>query len=307
MNIIFAGTPDFSVPTLQMLLDGGYPVCAVYTQPDRPAGRGRQATASPVKQLALQHGLSVRQPVSFKDPGAVDAMRALNADLMVVVAYGLLLPQAVLDAPRLGCVNIHASLLPRWRGAAPIQRALLAGDAETGITLMRIELKLDAGPMLRKASTPIGADETGGELHDRLARIGADTLRQALPDLLAGRMQAEIQDETLVTYAEKLSKAEARIDWQQPASHIERLVRAFNPWPVAETLYQGRQLRIWRARAIQHPPHGEPGSVCVDGSAVDVATADGVLRLDEVQLPGGKRMPVAAFLNAYAVDGVRFE
>lgn len=303
MKIIFAGTPDFAVPTLQMLLDGGHSVCAVYTQLDRPAGRGRQATASPVKQLARQHDLTVLQPKSFEEPGAVVSLQALHADLMVVIAYGLLLPQAVLDAPRLGCVNVHASLLPRWRGAAPIQRALLAGDQKTGVTLMRIELKLDAGPMLCKASTPIGSDETGGELHDRLARIGADTLRDAMPELLEGRLSAEIQDETRVTYAEKLSKQEARIDWNLPAAHIERLVRAFNPWPVAETLYQGQQLRLWRARALVRAPHGEPGSVQVNGRTLVVASGDGVLRLDEVQLPGGKRLAVGAFLNAHDVDG----
>lgn len=305
MTIIFAGTPDFAVPTLQMLLDNGYPICAVYTQPDRPAGRGRHDTASPVKQLAQQHGLRILQPVSFKEAGAIEALQALNADLMVVVAYGLLLPQAVLDAPRLGCVNLHASLLPRWRGAAPIQRALLAGDAETGITLMRIELKLDAGPMLRKAATAIGTNETGGELHDRLAQIGADTLRDALPDLLADRLTAETQDEALVSYASKLSKAEALIDWQQPATQIERLVRAFNPWPVAETRYQGQQLRIWRAKALSDSAQAAPGVTRVNGHNLLVACGTGMLCLEEVQLPGGKRLPVAAFLNAHALDGQR--
>ena len=294
------------MPTLQMLLDGGYPLCAVYTQPDRPAGRGRHNAASSIKQLAQRHYLRVLQPVSFKDVGAVETLQALNADLMVVVAYGLLLPQAVLDAPRLGCINIHASLLPRWRGAAPIQRALLAGDTETGVTLMRIEPKLDAGPMLRKAVTAIGSDETGGGLHDRLARIGADTLRNALPDLLAGRLPVETQDEAQVTYAGKLNKQEARIDWAQPMDRIERLVRAFNPWPVAGTLYQNQQLRIWRAKAMEGTPHGAPGNVSVDGRALLVATGDGVLRLNEVQLPGGKRMAAEAFLNAHAVDGQRF-
>ncbi|BBL72388.1 methionyl-tRNA formyltransferase [Methylogaea oryzae] len=305
MKIIFAGTPDFAVPTLQMLLDNGYPVCAVYTQPDRPAGRGRHAAASPVKQLALQHGLTVMQPASFKEPGALDALRAFDADLMVVVAYGMLLPQAVLDIPRLGCVNNHASLLPRWRGAAPIQRSLLAGDKETGVTLMRIELKLDAGPMLRKAAVAIGADETGGELHDRLAQLGAELLRESLPDLLAERLPGEIQDESLVTYAEKLNKQEARIDWGRPAADIERQVRAFNPWPVAETQYQGQQLRIWRAKALALAAHGQPGTVKVDGRTLLVAAGDGVLRLDEVQLPGGKRMAADAFLNAHNVSGVR--
>ncbi|TAN46992.1 MAG: methionyl-tRNA formyltransferase [Methylococcaceae bacterium] len=302
MKIIFAGTPDFAVPTLQMLLDAGHAPCAVYTQPDRPAGRGRHALASPVKQLALRHGLPVLQPVSFKEPGAVENLQALNADLMVVVAYGLLLPQTVLDAPRLGCVNLHASLLPRWRGAAPIQRALLAGDPQTGVTLMRIELKLDAGPMLKKSVTPIGADETGGELHDRLALLGADLLRTALPDLWAEKLAGEVQQDALVTYAEKLSKQEARIDWTQPAAHLERLVRAFNPWPVAETGFQGKQLRIWRAQALPQSAHGEPGRVTVCGKTMHVATGDGMLRLDEVQLPGGKRLAVEAFLNAHQAD-----
>jgi methionyl-tRNA formyltransferase len=302
MNFIFAGTPEFAVPTLQMLLDNGYPVRAVYTQPDRPAGRGRQATASPVKQLAQRYNLPVLQPGSFKEPGALETLRAFDADLMVVIAYGMLLPQSVLDVPRLGCVNLHASLLPRWRGAAPIQRAVLAGDSHTGITLMRIELKLDAGPMLRKAGTPIGPQESSGELHDRLAQISAATLRDALPDLLAGNLTDEIQDEAEVTYAEKLSKQEALIDWTQPAARIERQVLAFNPWPVAETQYQGRQLRIWRAQAIDNPAQGEPGSMRADGKALYVATGDGELRLDEVQLPGGKRMAASAFLSAHSAD-----
>lgn len=304
MKIIFAGTPEFAVPTLQMLLDSGQAPCAVYTQPDRPAGRGRHALASPVKQLALQHGLPVCQPLSFKEPGAVAELCALNADLMVVVAYGLLLPQTVLDAPRLGCVNLHASLLPRWRGAAPIQRAISAGDAQTGVTLMRIELKLDAGPMLKKSATPIGVDETAGELHDRLALIGADLLRDALPDLLTGSLPGEIQQEAWVTYAEKLHKQEARIDWRQAAVELERQVRAFNPWPVAETLFQGKQLRIWRAKALPQLAQGEPGRVSVVGKSMHVSTGEGVLRLDEVQLPGGKRLAVEAFLNAHPVDQV---
>lgn len=305
MNIVFAGTPEFAVAPLRVLFDHGPQPCAVYTQPDRPAGRGRQLTPSPVKQLALEHGVPVYQPLNFKDAAAIEALRDLQPDLMIVVAYGLILPQAVLDIPRLGCVNIHASLLPRWRGAAPIQRAVLAGDAETGVTLMNIELKMDAGVMLRKAATPIQAGESAGELHDRLSVLGAELLRDVLPDLINGRLSGEVQDEAQVTYAEKLSKAEARIDWTQPAHTIERQVRAFNPWPVAETDYAGATLRIWRAEADAQSLNAEPGRVCVQNKQLWVATGAGRLRLLEVQLPGGKRLSAEAFLNSNDLDGIK--
>jgi methionyl-tRNA formyltransferase len=305
MSLVFAGTPEFAVPPLQRLLDSGYPVRAVYTQPDRPAGRGRVPTPSPVKQLALAHGIAVEQPSSFREPETLQRLRKLQPDLLIVVAYGLLLPQAVLDIPRLGCVNIHASLLPRWRGAAPIQRAILAGDATTGVSLMRIEPKLDAGPVLREAACPILPGETAGELHDRLSLLGAELLLECLPDLLENRLPALIQDETRVTYAEKLSKAEAPIDWNRPAAQIERQVRAFNPWPVAETLFRGETLRLWRAEALPDAADAPPGTVRVRDKHAEVATGGGWLRLLEMQLPGGRRIAAGDFLNAHPLAGVR--
>ena len=229
LRIIFAGTPDFSVPCLRALRDAGHEVVAVYTQPDRPAGRGRKLSPGPVKEVAAALGLPIHQPPTLRDPEAIATLRDLGADLMVVVAYGLLLPQAVLDVPRLGCLNIHASLLPRWRGAAPIQRALLAGDRETGITIMRLEAGLDTGPMLSRQALPIAPDETGGSLHDRLARLGGGLIVEALDRLEAGTARFEPQDDTAATYARKLAKSEALIDWTQPAEALERQVRAFDP------------------------------------------------------------------------------
>lgn len=304
MKILFAGTPQFAVPTLQMLLGSGHELCAIYTQPDRPAGRGQKAKPSPVKQLAQAQGLTVRQPETLKTTQEQEAMLAFGADLLVVVAYGLILPEAVLNIPRLGCVNVHASLLPRWRGAAPIQRAILAGDRETGVTIMFIGPRLDAGPMLCKAACPILPLETAGELHDRLAVLGAQTLRETLPDIDAGRAAPEIQDEALVTYAEKLNKTEAQLDWWLPALELERRVRAFNPWPVAETAYGNTTLRIWRAQALDEVTEGAPGEVRVRGKMLDVVTGQGVLRLLEVQLPGGRRMTAQAFSNAHDLGSV---
>jgi methionyl-tRNA formyltransferase len=306
MNLVFAGTPEFAVPALGRMLEHGWPVCAVYTQPDRPSGRGRTLTPSPVKRLALTHGIPVEQPLSFRDPESLERLRALQPELIVVVAYGMLLPRTVLEIPRLGCVNIHASLLPRWRGAAPIQRAILAGDTETGVCLMRIEPKLDAGPVYREAACPIRAGETAGELHDRLARLGAELLGANLSDLLQGRLPALIQDETRVTYAEKLSKDEAPIDWQHPAVAIERRVRAFNPWPVAETEFRGQILRVWRAEAVAESVDLPPGTVRVRDRQTEVATGAGWLRLLEVQLPGGRRVSAGDFLNAHPLAGVQF-
>jgi len=304
MRIIFAGTPDFSVPVLRALLDSRHEVVAVYAQPDRPAGRGRKLKPGPVKQLAEDSGIPVYQPVSLKDAASQQQLAALRPDLMVVVAYGLLLPQAVLDMPSLGCVNLHASILPRWRGAAPIQRAILAGDSETGVCLMQMEAGLDSGPVLAEVRTPIATDETGGSLHDRLSQLAADLLAEQLDDLAGGHLQPVIQDESQVTYAHKLDKGEASIDWQQDAMAIERRVRAFNPWPVAQAQYEGKSLRIWGARAIDCTG-GLPGAVVAAGKqGIDVACGEGCLRLLEIQLPGGKRLDAAAFLNARDVAGL---
>jgi len=307
MKIIFAGTPEFAVPCLQMLLDSQHEVCAVYTQPDRPAGRGRKLQPSPVKELAVAAGIPVFQPLTMKTSEDLQQISAFNADLMVVVAYGMILTQAVLDTPRLGCINVHASLLPRWRGAAPIQRALMAGDEKTGVTIMQIVRKLDAGDMLHKEECVIGATDTASGLHDKLAALGATGLSKVLEQIEVGTLHPEPQDEALVTYAEKLEKSEAVIDWTKPAAEIALKVRGLNAWPVAQTLYQGNVLRIWQAAEVNDdsPQQLQPGVVRCVGKHMDVATGKGFLRLLEIQLPGGKRMPVQAFLSAHDVNGVK--
>ncbi len=299
LNIVFAGTPEFAANQLQALLDSSHSVVACYTQPDRPAGRGRKLTPSPVKALALSHDIDVYQPTNFKSAEDRQALAELKPDLMVVVAYGLLLPQAVLDIPALGCINVHASLLPRWRGAAPIQRAIAAGDTESGVTIMQMNAGLDTGNMLLKVSTSINPEDTGGSLHDRLAEISGPALIQVLNQLASGPLPGEAQDDSLATYASKLSKEESRINWQQSAQVIDRHIRAFNPWPVAHTQLDDQTIRLWQALPLDSSaPEAAPGTlVQVSKNGIDVATGDGVLRILELQLSGGKRLPVSAILN----------
>ncbi len=297
MRIVFAGTPEFAARHLQALLDAGQSVIAVYTQPDRPAGRGQKLMPSPVKQLALQHGIAVYQPQTLRDPAAQAELAGLQAELMVVVAYGLILPQAVLDLPRLGCINSHASLLPRWRGAAPIQRAVEAGDSESGVTVMQMEAGLDTGPMLLKVSTPIAASDTGGTLHDRLAELGAQAVVQAVDALAAGTLTPEVQDDALATYAHKLNKDEARIDWARPAIELERLIRAFHPWPICHSTLAGEALKIHGARL--GAGRGEPGLILAAGKeGLSVACGEGALLLTRLQLPGGKPLAFADLYNS---------
>ncbi|MGZ8164775.1 MAG: methionyl-tRNA formyltransferase [Methylobacter sp.] len=305
MKIIFAGTPDFAVPALQRLLDSKHEICAVYTQPDRPAGRGRKLHLSPVKELALSAGIPVFQPLTLKTDEDFRQMASFTPNLLVVAAYGMILTQAILDLPKLGCINVHGSLLPRWRGAAPIQRALIAGDEKTGVTIMQVVRKLDAGDMLHKEEYVIGPTDTAGDLYDKLAKLGALGLEKVLTQIEAGTVQPEPQNEALVTYAEKLEKSEAIIDWTQSAVAINRKVRGLFAWPVAQTFYQGNVLRIWQAEAIEDEADTEPGVVRCINKNLDVATGKGVLRLHEVQLPGGKRMPVGAFLSAHNLNGVK--
>lgn len=307
LSLIFAGTPEFSVPALEALIASKHRVIAVYTQPDRPAGRGQQVTMSAVKQCALRHELPVEQPLTLKDPSAVERLAQWSADLMIVVAYGLLLPKNVLETPRLGCVNIHASLLPRWRGAAPIQRAIQAGDKETGVTIMQMDVGLDTGPMLLERVTPIGARETAATLHDRLASIGAEAIVEAIDAIAAGKVTPRAQPQEGATYAAKIRKEEALIDWTKPAVEIDRLVRAFNPWPIAETRWNSQQLRVWEAWPLDAKTSAAPGTVIATSAAgIDVATGDGVLQLTRVQAAGRKAMPAADFLKANRPEGAVF-
>lgn len=308
LRVIYAGTPQFAVPALDALAArSDVEVVAVYTQPDRPAGRGQRLMASPVKARALALGVPVLQPLTLKDAAAQAELAALAADLMVVAAYGLILPQAVLDAPRLGCVNIHASLLPRWRGAAPIARAIEAGDEHTGITLMKMALGLDTGDMLLTRVMPILPDDTAASLHDRLAEQGAEALCAALPGIADGSLAGVPQDDALATYAAKLSKAEARIDWREAAALIARRVRAFNPAPVAYTEWQGELLKIWSAEESNAPP-APPGTVVsVDKSGFVVATGQGGLRVLSCQKAGGKQILAADFARQSELLGAQFD
>ena len=300
LRLVFAGTPEFALPCLEACLAAPVDVVAVYTQPDRPAGRGRKLVASPIKQRALSAAIALEQPETLKDETARARLAAYAPDLVVVVAYGLILPRAVLAIPRLDCWNVHASLLPRWRGAAPIQRAILAGDVQTGVDLMRMEPGLDTGPILLERKTPIGAAETGGSLHDRLAALGADVLGEGLARLARGEtLASHPQAESGVTYAHKIDKAEARLDFREPAAALARKVRAFDPWPVADVELSGERLRIWSAQALAGSVDAEPGTIVGGGrDALDVATGDGVLRILEVQREGGRRMSVRDWRNA---------
>lgn len=304
LRIVFAGSPDFAATILSAMLAAKHHIAAVYTQPDRPAGRGRKPRPSAVKQLALDAGIAVQQPESLKSAAVQETLRALKPDLMVVVAYGLLLPEAVLGIPRLGCINVHASLLPRWRGAAPIQRAILHGDSETGVTIMQMERGLDTGPMLHKVSTPIANNDTAQSLHDRLAQLGAKALLQVLDSYAQGGPNAEVQDAAKASYAEKLSKAEAELDWNASAETLARAVRAYNPWPVAYTHWQGEPLRVWQAHAVDERTRELPGMVLgQDKAGISIATGQGVLVVDQLQLPGKRSMTAAEFVNAHNLTG----
>jgi methionyl-tRNA formyltransferase len=300
LRLVFAGTPDFARPSLEACLAAPVDVVAVYTQPDRPAGRGRHLQASPIKQRARAAGIAIEQPATLKDAKTRQRLADHAPDLIVVVAYGLILPRAVLELPRLGCWNVHASLLPRWRGAAPIQHAILAGDPETGVDLMQMEAGLDTGPILIERRTPIADDETGGSLHDRLAALGADALAEGLARIARGEtIESRPQADNGVVYAHKIEKAEARLDWNEPAIALERKVRAFNPWPVAEAEIGGERVRIWSAIAVATSAGRPPGTVAdAPRDAIEVATGEGVLRLTEVQREGGRRTSARDFLNA---------
>ncbi|HSG52792.1 MAG TPA: methionyl-tRNA formyltransferase [Rheinheimera sp.] len=301
LRIIFAGTPDFAARHLQALIDSEHDVIAVYTQPDRPAGRGQQLQPSAVKQLALQHNISVLQPKSLKKAPAQQELASLNADLMVVVAYGLILPQVVLDTPKLGCINVHGSLLPRWRGAAPIQRAIWAGDTDTGITIMQMDAGLDTGAMLSKVYCPIKDTDTSASLYDTLAQLGPDALLQALQNLPQLQQQAQPQDDALATYAEKLHKDEALLDFSKSAAALEREIRAFNPWPVSYlNLVQGT-VKVWQATVGASNDGKAAGTVVsADKHGIRIACAEGALVITQLQPPGKKAMSAADFLNGRA-------
>lgn len=302
MRVIFAGTPEFALPPLQTLIDGDYKIVAVLTQPDRPAGRGKKLRASPVKQLALEQGLMVLQPDTLRDPDWQQQIQSLQPDLIVVVAYGLMIPSSLLLAPRLGCWNIHASLLPRWRGAAPIQRAIEAGDEKTGVCIMQMEVSLDTGPVYHCLSTVIGPQDTAGILHDRLAAMGAQALQHCLMLATDNQLPEPVsQDDTHTVYAGKLSKAEAELDWNKPAEVLQREVRAFNPWPVTWCELGGQRLRIWQAEAVENKAGLSPGEVSESNAEIVIGTADNALKILEIQRAGGQRMSAAEYLNAHRI------
>jgi len=299
LDIIFAGTPDFAANHLQALIDAEFNVVAVYSQPDRPAGRGKKLTASAVKEVALANNIAVYQPENFKQTESIEQLAALNADLMIVVAYGLILPNSVLTTPRLGCLNVHGSLLPRWRGAAPFQRAIWAGDKETGVTIMQMDEGLDTGDMLKKVSCPIEDDETSASLYAKVAKQAPAVLIETVKQLQAGQLTAEKQDENIATYAKKLSKAEALINWQDDAEFIDRCIRAFNPWPVSYFEWAGQVIKVHQAKIVAATTNESPGTIVnVDKQGIQVATGSGVLNLEVIQLAGKKAMPVQDVLNS---------
>ena len=298
LKVVFAGTPDFAAVALKALINSHHDVIAVYTQPDRPAGRGRKLQASPVKQLAVENNIPVYQPESLKGEAEQQPLRELDADVMIVAAYGLILPQAILDTPEMGCLNIHASLLPRWRGAAPIQRAIAAGDKQTGITIMQMNAGLDTGNMLSTTSCPITKEDTGGSLHDKLAELGANSLLTTLDDLQAGNITPVVQDDALATYAHKLDKQEAQLNWNNTAQQLHNQVRAFNPWPVAFFMVDDKAIRVWQSKVIEEQHDKQPGTVLhADKKGIDIACNNSVLRLLQLQPPGKKAMDVTSFLN----------
>jgi methionyl-tRNA formyltransferase len=300
LRVLFAGTPEFSLPPLQMLIDEDFDIVAVLTQPDRRAGRGKQLRASPVKQLALDNTLEVLQPESLRDAEWQRKLADLQPELMVVVASGLMIPNQLLELPRLGCWNIHASLLPRWRGAAPIQRAIEAGDDETGVCIMQVEPTLDTGPVYHCLTTAIGPQDTAGSLHDRLAEMGAQALKTCLHKAIRGELrQPQVQDDSSAVYARKLSKPEAEMDWSESAVVLQRRVRAFNPWPVAWCELGGQRLRIWQAEVVDSVVNGRPGEVVADRLSLVVGAGHKSLKIKEIQRAGGQRMPVEQFLNAH--------
>ncbi|HEY6452593.1 MAG TPA: methionyl-tRNA formyltransferase [Steroidobacteraceae bacterium] len=311
LRVAFAGTPEFAVPALRALAASPHELVGVLTQPDRPAGRGRELKASPVKALARELGLPIAQPAGLQSESARAALHGWASEVLVVVAYGMLLPPAVLGLPRLGCLNIHASLLPRWRGAAPIQRAILAGDADTGVSIMQMDSGLDTGAVLAQRRVPMPPEADAGQLGARLSTLGAAMLLETLEALEAGRARPEPQSAEGVTYAGKISKSEAHIDWRRSAEHIARQVRAFNPWPVAETAWRGQQLRIWSARVAASDPcragEPEPGAVLgLHGEELRVACGEGVLALTRLQLAGRRALPAAEFAGGTLLRGARF-
>jgi methionyl-tRNA formyltransferase len=307
LRTVFMGTPEFALPTLRTLIDAGLNLVGVYTQPDRPKGRGNVLTPPPVKILAAEHGIPVFQPVKLRAPEVVEELRQLAPDLVVVVAFGQILPKSVLDIPRYGCINVHASLLPRYRGAAPINKAIMDGEEATGVTTMLMDVGLDTGPMLVKKSLPIGLEDTAGLLHDRLAELGAEAMGETLSRLCAGTLNPEPQDDALSTYAPMLKKEDGRIDWSRPAAEVHNRVRGLDPWPGAYTSLDGEVLKI--ARTLPEAGMGAPGTVVsADANGVCIACGDGVLRIRELQLPGKKRLGAAEFLRGRPLPpGTRME